>query len=253
MNVDSSSMRRDPFASNNDARNAPDTSRPAFEQVLRVMEKNMWPGAKAGRMTGDQLPGQTRPGASTSFGGLSAFDADAETTARNDSVANAGKSNAIAASSSSVRCRELRSPATMAAQRSANVLAQPDIESHVIEFKALSQLATVQNRTALPEDRSMPQLLSPALQTAITPSPISPAAMPMNRESASAPYRLTIMNGAAGVSIALRVSAAHADDVETLTQNALDELDSHGARGVRLIVNGVEYIPTSSRGIPHGY
>jgi hypothetical protein len=150
----------------------------------------------------------------------------------------------------------LCSPATTAAtaaQGSANVLAQPDIELPVTEFKALSQLATVQNRTALPEDRSMRQLLSPALQTGVTPSPISTAARSMNSESASAPYRLTIMNGAAGVSIALRISAAHADDVETLTQNALDELDSHDARSVRLIVNGVEHIPTSSQGIPHGY
>ncbi|CAD6549096.1 hypothetical protein [Paraburkholderia metrosideri] len=252
MKVDSSSVGRDMGVSSDGARIASGRTRPAFEQVLRAMEKDMWPGAKAGRMTGDPLPGQTQPNAKKGVASVVALNADASAGARNAFVASAGKLDAATTSLNAAPRSGSRLPPTSAAQHSGSG-AQPDAEAVLTVFETPSPLTPSQSRTVSTESR----VTHPPSASTSTPrfmhSPVSPALMSLNADGTAAPYRLTVMNGAGGVSVALRVSAARADELDTLTQRALDELDSHGARGVRLIVNGVEPVPTSLRGLPHAY
>ncbi|OLL30870.1 hypothetical protein BTH42_14950 [Burkholderia sp. SRS-W-2-2016] len=61
------------------------------------------------------------------------------------------------------------------------------------------------------------------------------------------------MTGEAGMSIALRINATTDDELEALSRRALDELAPGTTRAARLIVNGVEQIPTHLQGTAHGH
>ncbi|MDR6411316.1 hypothetical protein [Paraburkholderia terricola] len=223
------------------ARAAPEGKPAAFQQVLRVMEKEMWPGAEPGQMTGDRLPEPSARHAANSG------NAQAASAARPDVGAGAaalGRNRTPPASSPSFTACVADSPAFA-------LSAQP-LRASTYAFST--------TQTPAPVTPDAPRIPAPLAgphsppTTLDLPASRAPVVRPVERfpaltsASGTPPYRVTVMTGASGVSIALRVNNASADELESLKQNALAE-----ARGVRLVVNGIDQTPTPSRGTSHGY
>ncbi|WP_429409515.1 hypothetical protein [Paraburkholderia sp. GAS82] len=55
------------------------------------------------------------------------------------------------------------------------------------------------------------------------------------------------------IAIAARIDHASAVDVDTLKQKAFAEARRHGAREVRLVINGIEQTPIYFPGTPYGH
>ncbi|MBC8731557.1 hypothetical protein [Paraburkholderia sp. UCT2] len=233
----------------------PDARHAAFDQVLRVMEKVMWPGAKAGAMSENPAPARQLRTPAERYDHAPAFDA--RCCARDRSVDHASEPRGCASA------RSVRIDVESHARDTEPAL--PDHDGAHAEHVTRSPI-TVASSSFSASGSTVHDALSreqavPYRAARITSSAAPIASRAANTESgasagsAPAPYRLTVMTGEAGVSIALRINHAitNADEPDARAQRALDELRRAVPRAVRVVVNGVEHISTTSQGIAHGH
>lgn len=218
----------------------------AFQQIMRVMEKDMWPGSQPGRMTGDRLPQQSTHRA--------APRGNLQMKTDQSAVARASAPNQR---HSAAPCMSTRSSAAFVeAARERPGTAQPARRSTPVRAAAATPPIAMSPARPPSTWSSEPCSTIPAL----TASPVATRGFRCLEQVAktpdtndTTPYLITVMSGTNGISIALRVSNASADQLESLRHCALAEARSRGARDVRLVVNGIDHTPTSSQGTSHGH
>ncbi|RZF29078.1 hypothetical protein EVC45_14810 [Paraburkholderia sp. UYCP14C] len=240
---------RDATMSASGSRTAPDARPTAFDQVLRVMEKGMWSGAKAGAMSEDPKLAPQRRAPAGRDDSAPAFDPRSD--ARSPSADNVSEPHGYVSVASARVEVEPHAPGTgpeMLDRDGANAM-RSAVWPIVVGTSSFAPSGSTVHEV-LSRDHAIPHRVPRTASPAA-----SIAARAANAGSAPTPYRLTVMTGEAGVSVALRINLGNAnvDETEALTQHARDELRRAMPRAVRLTVNGVEHIPTTSQGIAHGY
>ncbi|MGF6415806.1 hypothetical protein [Paraburkholderia sp. MM5482-R1] len=236
----------------------PDARHAAFDQVLRVMEKVMWSGAKAGALNEDPTPARQRRTPAERYDNAPAFDA--RSYARDRSVDHASEPRGCASARSARIDAESHARDTEPALPDHDGAHAGHVTGSPVTVASSSFSASGSTvHDALSREQAVPYRA--ARITSSAASIASRAAKAANTESgasagsAPTPYRLTVMTGEAGVSIALRINHAitNADEPDARAQRALDELRRAVPRAVRVVVNGVEHFPTTSQGIAHGH
>jgi hypothetical protein len=245
MNIVTSSTWPDSPVQPTASRPSPDRESGAFQQTLRVMEKDMWPGAESGNTTGYRSPSTTAPRqgpardhvhvtfdtANNTRASTNAFDPCSKPPAGKLALLVVEDSSSPASSDTASRSPRQGPPA-----RILECLAP---YTHLVRAPVVEQCET----------------RAPSTE-AVAPAPargsVNALTVPSNTDGA-APYRLNVIVEAGRVSIALRVDGMTPDDLDTLKQKALEQARRHGARDVRLVMNGVEQLPTLLPGSTHGH
>ncbi|KGB98461.1 hypothetical protein [Burkholderia cepacia] len=215
----------------------------SFHQLLRDMEKGMWDGARPGRMTGDTLPSTTRRVADI----------------RNSQQANTpdGKppANPDVTRSNTTLCSDVTPPGRAPASRIATsssfepirrtpALALPPVVATTSVFLTVPSSQHSRERvTASAEPRRDDSVFIPS-----SPQPDS-----VTVAGNGAPFRVTVMNGTYGPSVAIRLYGSSCDDIDALSEHALAELRRQGITDARIVVNGTALAQSASPGANHGH
>jgi hypothetical protein len=221
-----------------------DQDRGAFQQALRVMEKNLWnglesasPAGKKPVTTGAARPNPARGQAHAIPGTASSMVSPPGANA--PSVMPAGRERVLTASEGQ--------PAPARA-----IVANGPVQREAAgaEGEYLAPYAQVARALTAGSDasRSPSGSANPPPQSAGSSTPAKPA------DTANAiPYRLNVSVDAGAVSIVMRIDGASSREIETLKQKALAEARRHGTHNVRLVINGIAQTSNLLPGTPYGY
>ncbi|TKC89455.1 hypothetical protein FAZ69_11020 [Trinickia terrae] len=207
----------------------------AFSQTLRSLEKEMWPAAAAGRMDTMKLP--TRGSGShngEACAKTDAFSAPAETT----SVS--GRALQPYEGAASTGASKWLDSTTTASVAVAFRVPDSTLAGHVPSVHPLAPAPAAEDTTpvgAAPSERTSARAATPTEQSA---------------PDATAPFRVSLLAGAQGPTVALRLNSLAGTGTTALSQRVYAELRRQGIHAARVVINGVAAHPIHLQGEPHG-
>jgi hypothetical protein len=217
----------------------------AFDQTLRAMEKTLWAGAESGGANRNRsYPTESLRQSFPRNRANATLDAAGNTHASTSAIVQCiklstdGLSRFVVDDSLPSGSPDIVGKSAQQDPRG-GISEQPVTYPHVVGASLPEQCGT--------------HASSPATTLSAPGRSLAGAATASSNSAGTVPYRSNVVIDAGRVSITLRVDGATPDQLEMLKQKALQQARRHGARDVRLVLNGVDQTSTLLPGPTHAY